>query len=321
MPYHMDLDGASEALKGDKKIGTTKKGIGPCYADKANRIGIRVGDLLDKEYFKERLQDALAVKNMELKMYGLPTYEFEPLYEEYLALGERFRKHICDTSVLLNKLIEEGKKVLYEGAQGVMLCLDHGTYPFVTSSSPTAASVPLNTGIAPKYIDNVLGIAKAYTTRVGEGPFPTELDGPLADQIRERGHEYGTVTHRPRRVGWLDAVVLKNAVRVSGVDNFSLMLFDVLTGIEEIKICKAYELNGEIIDYIPAQLSDFKKCKPVYETVPGWTEDITGVKSFGELPENAKNYIRRIEDITGGKIAIFSVGPDRTQTIELKKIF
>lgn len=321
MPYHMDLDGASEALKGDKKIGTTKKGIGPCYADKANRIGIRVGDLLDKEYFKERLQDALAVKNMELKMYGLPTYEFEPLYEEYLALGERFRKHICDTSVLLNKLIEEGKKVLYEGAQGVMLCLDHGTYPFVTSSSPTAASVPLNTGIAPKYIDNVLGIAKAYTTRVGEGPFPTELDGPLADQIRERGHEYGTVTHRPRRVGWLDAVVLKNAVRVSGVDNFSLMLFDVLTGIEEIKICKAYELNGEIIDYIPAQLSDFKKCKPVYETVPGWTEDITGVKSFDELPENAKNYIRRIEDITGGKIAIFSVGPDRTQTIELKKIF
>ena len=202
-----------------------------------------------------------------------------------------------------------------------MLCLDHGTYPFVTSSSPTAASVPLNCGIAPKYIDNVLGIAKAYTTRVGEGPFPTELDGELADYIRERGHEYGTVTHRPRRVGWLDAVVLKNAVRVSGVDNFSLMLFDVLTGIKELKICTSYELNGEIIDYIPAQLSDFKKCKPVYITMPGWDEDITSAKSFDDLPLNAKSYLRKIEEITGSKVAIFSVGPDRTQTIELDKIF
>lgn len=321
MPYHMDLDGASEALKGDKKIGTTKKGIGPCYADKAERIGIRVGDLLNKEYFKERLTDALEIKNKELEMYGLKTYKFEDLYDKYLELGQIFKDHITDTSVLLNNLIDEGKKVLFEGAQGIMLCLDHGTYPYVTSSSPTAASVPLNTGIAPKYVDNVLGIAKAYSTRVGEGPFPTELFGELADQIRERGHEYGTVTHRPRRVGWLDAVVLKNAKRVSGVDNFSLMLFDVLTGIPKIKICKAYELDGKIIDYVPAVLDDFKRCKPIYEEVDGWSEDITGVKSFEELPLNAQKYIKKIEEITGRDVAIFSVGPDRTQTIELKKIF
>ncbi len=321
MPYHILLDGASEALKGDKKIGTTKKGIGPCYTDKASRIGIRIGDLLNKEYFAERLHDALAVKNMELKMYGLEELDYNELLEEYLEIGQKLKRFICDTSVLLNKLIKEGKKVLYEGAQGVMLCLDHGTYPYVTSSSPTAASVPLNTGIAPKYIDNVLGIAKAYTTRVGEGPFPTELDGDLANYIRERGHEYGTVTHRPRRVGWLDAVVLKNAVRVSGVDHFSLMLFDVLTGIKELKICTGYELNGEVIDYIPAQLPDFKACKPVYITLPGWDEDITNVKSFDELPVNAQNYLRKIEEITESKISIFSVGPDRTQTIELEKIF
>ena len=321
MPYHILLDGASESLKGDKKIGTTKKGIGPCYTDKASRIGIRIGDLLNKEYFAERLKDALIVKNMELKMYGLEPLNYDELLSEYLEIGQKIKRFVCDTSVLLNKLIKEGKKALYEGAQGVMLCLDHGTYPYVTSSSPTAASVPLNTGIAPKYIDNVLGIAKAYTTRVGEGPFPTELDGDLANYIRERGHEYGTVTKRPRRVGWLDAVVLKNAVRVSGVDHFSLMLFDVLTGIKELKICVGYELNGEVIDYIPAQLPDFQACKPVYITLPGWDENIEHVKSFDELPVNAQNYLRKIEEITETKISIFSVGPDRTQTIELDKIF
>ena len=321
MPYHIMLDGASENLKGDNKIGTTKKGIGPCYTDKASRIGIRIGDLLEPEYFHERLEQALLIKNMELKMYGLDTLDLETLYNEYLEIGKKLKPFVTDTSVLLNKLIEEGKKVLFEGAQGVMLCLDHGTFPYVTSSSPTAASVPLNTGIAPKYVDNVLGICKAYTTRVGEGPFPTELDGELADTIRERGHEYGTVTHRPRRVGWLDAVVLKNAKRVSGVNSFSLMLFDVLTGIKELKICTGYELDGKIIDYVPATLSLFKRCKPIYITVPGWDEDISSVTSFDELPENAKNYIRKIEEITGVKISIFSVGPDRKQTIVLEEIF
>lgn len=321
MPYHIMLDGASENLKGSNKIGTTKKGIGPCYTDKASRIGIRIGDLLDKEYFHDRLSQALQIKNMELKMYGLEPLDFDSLYNEYIEIGEKLRPFVTNTSVLLNKLIEENKKVLFEGAQGVMLCLDHGTYPYVTSSSPTAASVPLNTGIAPKYVDNVLGICKAYTTRVGEGPFPTELDGELANTIRERGHEYGTVTHRPRRVGWLDLVVLKNACRVSGLNYISLMLFDVLTGIPEIKICTGYMLDGKEIDYIPSTLTQYNRCEPIYITLPGWTEDITGVTSFDELPLNAQNYIRKIEEITNTKVAIFSVGPDRKQTIELKKIF
>lgn len=321
MPYHIMLDGASENLKGSNKIGTTKKGIGPCYTDKASRIGIRIGDLLDKDYFYDRLTQALEIKNMELKMYGLEPLDFNTLYNEYLEIGEKLRPFVTNTSVLLNKLIEENKKVLFEGAQGVMLCLDHGTYPYVTSSSPTAASVPLNTGIAPRYIDNVLGICKAYTTRVGEGPFPTELHDSLADTIRERGHEYGTVTHRPRRVGWLDLVVLKNACRVSGLNYISLMLFDVLTGIPEIKICTGYKLDGKVIDYIPSTLSEYNKCEPIYITLPGWNEDITGVTSFSELPLNAQNYIKKIEEITNTKVAIFSVGPDRKQTIELEKIF
>lgn len=321
MPYHIMLDGASESLKGDNKIGTTKKGIGPCYTDKASRIGIRIGDLLDAEYFKERLSQTLLIKNMELKMYGLEELEFEPLYNEYLEIGKKIAKYVTDTSVLLNDLIAQGKKVLFEGAQGVMLCLDHGTFPYVTSSSPTAASVPLNTGIAPKYVENVLGICKAYTTRVGEGPFATELDGDLAEYIRERGHEYGTVTKRPRRVGWLDLVVIKNAVRVSGLNYLSLMLFDVLTGIDNLKVCTGYELDGKVIDYIPSTLKEYNRCKPVYIDMPGWTEDITNVTSFEELPVNAQNYLRKIEEVTGVKVAIFSVGPDRKQTIVLHDIF
>ncbi len=321
MPYHIMLDGASEELKGENKIGTTKKGIGPCYADKASRIGIRIGDLLDRDYFYERLKQALVIKNKELKMYGLEELELEDVYNEYLEYGSKISKYICDTSVLLNECIKQNKKILFEGAQGIMLCLDHGTYPYVTSSSPTAASVPLNTGIAPKYIENVLGICKAYTTRVGEGPFPTEISGELASYIRERGHEYGTVTKRPRRVGYLDAVVLKNAVRVSGLNYLALMLLDVLTGVEELKICVGYDLDGKVIDYIPGVLSQFKKCKPVYITLPGWKEDITNVKCFEELPQNAKNYLRKIEEVTETKVVIFSVGPDRKQTIEMIELF
>lgn len=321
MPYHIMLDGASEELKGENKIGTTKKGIGPCYADKASRIGIRIGDLLDRDYFYERLKQALVIKNKELKMYGLEELELEDVYNEYLEYGSKISKYIRDTSVLLNECIKQNKKILFEGAQGIMLCLDHGTYPYVTSSSPTAASVPLNTGIAPKYIENVLGICKAYTTRVGEGPFPTEISGELASYIRERGHEYGTVTKRPRRVGYLDAVVLKNAVRVSGLNYLALMLLDVLTGVEELKICVGYDLDGKVIDYIPGVLSQFKKCKPVYITLPGWKEDITNVKCFEELPQNAKNYLRKIEEVTETKVVIFSVGPDRKQTIEMIELF
>lgn len=321
MPYHIALDGAYEALKGGKQIGTTKKGIGPAYADKYSRIGIRMGDLLDREYFAERLRDALLQKNMELKMLGLEQFDFDALYEEYLGYGEKLKDYICDTSILLNNEIKAGKKILFEGAQGVMLCIDNGTYPFVTSSSPTAASVPLGAGIAPRYIDNVLGICKAYTTRVGAGPFPTELDGDIADYIRERGHEYGTVTGRPRRVGYLDCVALRHACRVSGVNHLSIMLFDVLSGVKDLKICVGYELDGKRIDYIPSCLSALERCKPVFENMQSWDEDLTEIRDYEKLPAAAKAYIRRIEELTDTEVAAVSVGPDRTQTIIRKEIF
>lgn len=321
MPYHSVLDGAAETLKGGKQIGTTKKGIGPTYSDKYDRIGIRMGDLLDGEYFAARLRDALEVKNRELAMYGCEPMSFDEIYAQYMELGRRLGKYICDTSVLINEEIEKGSRVLFEGAQGVMLCIDHGTYPYVTSSSPTAASVPQNTGIAPRYVDNVIGVCKAYTTRVGEGPFPTELDGDIAHYIRERGHEYGTVTGRPRRVGWLDAVVLNHTRRVSGIDYLALMLFDVLSGLDTLKICVAYELDGRRIETMPPTIPQFQRCKPIYVEMPGWKEDITGIHSFDELPEAAKNYVRKIEELTRIKVAVLSVGPDRTQTVLLHDVF
>jgi adenylosuccinate synthase len=228
---------------------------------------------------------------------------------------------ICDTSVLLNNLVEQGKKVLFEGAQGVMLCIDHGTYPFVTSSSPTAASVPVNTGLAPRYVDNVMGVAKAYTTRVGEGPFPTELFDERAEYIRERGHEYGTVTGRPRRVGWLDAVVLNHVRRISGLNYLSLMLFDVLSGLEKIRICTGYKLDGEHIDYVPSTIAQLERVEAEYIELDGWSEDITAIKSYDELPANAKAYIAKVEELTRTEVAVVSVGPDREQTIIRKDIF
>lgn len=321
LPYHERLDGAYESLKGDKKIGTTKRGIGPCYADKVNRIGIRVADLIDPESFKEKLSDALVIKNKELEMLGEKPFTFSEIYDEYVEYGKQIKKYVCDTAMLLEEELEHNSKILFEGAQGTMLCIDHGTYPYVTSSSPTGSSVPLNAGIAPKNIQNVLGICKAYTTRVGEGPFPTELDGDLAHYIRERGHEYGTVTKRPRRVGYLDCVALNYARRISGINYLSLMLFDVLSGLKELKICYKYELDGKEINYVPATLKELERCKPVYLTLPGFSEDITHVTSFDELPLNAKNYIRKIEELTKMEVAIFSVGPDRLQTIKLKDIF
>ena len=321
LPYHEALDGAYENLKGDKKIGTTKRGIGPCYADKVNRIGIRIADLINPEIFKEKLKDVLVIKNKELEMLGEKPFKLEDIYDEYVGYGQEIKKFVCDTSLLLEEEIEKNSKILFEGAQGVMLCVDHGTYPYVTSSSPTGASVPLNSGIAPRNIQNVLGICKAYTTRVGEGPFPTEIDGELAHYIRERGHEYGTVTKRPRRVGYLDCVALNYARRVSGINYLSLMLFDVLSGLKELKICYAYELDGQVINTIPATLAELERCKPLYVTLPGFDEDITHVTSFDELPENAKNYIRKIEELTKTEVVLFSVGPDRKQTIRLKEFF
>ena len=315
MPYHSALDGAYEALKGGSQIGTTKKGIGPAYSDKYSRVGIRMGDLLEPEYFAERLKEAVTIKNMELSMLGLPTFEFEALYEQYMTIAQKIGGMICDTSALINKALEEDKKILFEGAQGMMLCIDHGTYPYVTSSTPSSASVPVGAGISPKWVDNVLGVAKAYCTRVGEGPFPTELFDNRAEEIRERGHEYGTVTGRPRRVGWFDAVVARYVSRLAGIDSWALMLFDVLSGLDKVSICVGYEVDGEVIENPPATIAKLARCKPVLIELEGWKEDISNVKSFDELPEAAKAYVRKIEEVTSVKVGVISVGADRSKTI------
>ena len=315
MPYHSALDGAYEALKGGAQIGTTKKGIGPAYADKYSRVGIRMGDLLEPDYFAERLRAALEVKNMELKMLGLETFEFEQVYNQYMDIAAKIGDMICDTSALINEALEGDKKVLFEGAQGMMLCIDHGTYPYVTSSTPSSASVPVGAGVSPKWIDNVLGVAKAYCTRVGEGPFPTELFDQRASDIRERGHEYGTVTGRPRRVGWFDAVVARYVSKLAGIDSWALMLFDVLSGLDKVCICTGYELDGEVITSPPATIARLARCKPVLIELEGWKEDISDVKEFDALPEAAKAYVRKIEEVTGVKVGIISVGADRSKTI------
>lgn len=315
LPYHRILDGASESTLKDKKIGTTGRGIGPCYTDKASRIGLRMADLLDKNTLKDRLEWALSYKNRELKSYGLETIEFEPLYKECLAYGKKLKPYVCNTSLFLQEQIKKDKKIVFEGAQGAMLCLTYGTYPYVTSSSPMSISIPLSCGIPPRSVDYTLGIAKAYTTRVGEGPFPTELFGAFADELRERGHEYGTVTKRPRRIGWLDLNVLNHAAGISGVDGWAITLLDVLTGVDEIKICTKYTYKGKVVTSIPATLDEYKAYKPSYKTLPGWKKDISDVKSFEELPKNAQRYLKTIERLTKTPIALFSVGPDRTQTV------
>ena len=315
MPYHSALDGAYEALKGGAQIGTTRKGIGPAYSDKYSRVGIRMGDLLEPEYFAERLKAAIEVKNMELGMLGLEKFDFEEVYNQYMALAEKIGHMICDTSALINKALESDKKILFEGAQGMMLCIDHGTYPYVTSSTPSSASVPVGAGISPKWVDNVLGVAKAYCTRVGEGPFPTELFDNRAEEIRERGHEYGTVTGRPRRVGWFDAVVARYVSRLAGIDSWALMLFDVLSGLDKVSICVGYEVDGEVIENPPATIAKLARCKPALIELDGWKEDITNVKSFEELPAAAQAYVRKIEEVTGVKVGVISVGADRSKTI------
>ncbi len=321
LPYHLELDKAYEHFKGNEKIGTTQKGIGPAYTDKSSRLGLRVSTFIRPERFRLKLYDLLKVKNQELRKLGAPRINFDELYLEYLTYAKRMAPYVCDTSVYLNEAIESGKQILFEGAQGVLLCLDHGTYPYVTSSSPTASSVPLNTGIAPWLIDGAIGVTKAYTTRVGAGPMPSEILGQLADLIRNTGNEFGTTTGRPRRIGWLDTVVLRHTKRISGLSYLAVTLLDVLSGIDEVKIVVSYHLNDVEIDYIPAEIEDFEACVPNYISMPGWKEDITGVKSFDELPIEAKNYLNKLTELVGVPIAIFSVGPDRNQTIQVKKIF
>lgn len=321
MPYHIELDGAYEELKGGNMIGTTKRGIGPCYTDKSSREGIRMGELLgDENDLFQKIKDNLIVKNVIFKALGKKEIDPKEMFDYLISFKSKFEKYITDTSVLLNESIDKDEKILFEGAQGVMLCLDHGTYPMVTSSSPTAASVAINAGIAPHYVDDALGVTKSYTTRVGSGVFPTEFEDEIAHQIREVGNEYGTSTGRPRRIGWLDTVILSHAKRVSGLTGLSIMLLDVLSGVEKLKICTAYKLNGKEISTIPANIKDYEKCEPIYIEVDGWKEDITKVTSFDELPLNAQNYLKTIEKLTGIPVKVFSVGPDRTQTILLDDI-
>ncbi|MGE4320027.1 MAG: adenylosuccinate synthase [Acholeplasmataceae bacterium] len=321
LPFHKIIDQINENKKLDQKIGTTHKGIGPAYTDKYARVGLRMSEFVNKELFIAYLKRELAEKNEILKSAGFSTVDVEQLICEFSMYADVLRPLVTDTSVLLNELIENDKKVLFEGAQGVMLCIEHGTYPYVTSSSPTAASVPVNTGIAPWLLEGSIGVTKAYTTRVGEGVFPSEIFDELASEIRERGHEYGTTTKRPRRIGWLDTVVLRHAKRVSGLSYLAITLLDVLSSVKTLKIVTHYELDGEIIDYVPADIETNKRCKPVYIELDGWDEDITNVTSFEELPQNAQIYLNTLSELIGVKIAIFSVGPDRNQTVEILNVF
>ena len=322
LPYHIKLDQVEEEAKAENKIGTTKKGIGPAYMDKAARVGIRIVDLLDKDVFKEKLSRNLQEKNRLFeKIYETEGFTLEEILEEYYEYGQQIKQYVCDTSVVLNNAIDEGRRVLFEGAQGVMLDIDQGTYPFVTSSNPVAGGVTIGSGVGPTKIDHVVGVAKAYTTRVGDGPFPTELLDEIGDQIREVGREYGTTTGRPRRVGWFDSVVVRHARRVSGITDLSLNSIDVLTGIETVKICVAYKYKDTIIEEFPASLKVLSECEPVYEELPGWTEDITGCRTLDELPENARHYVERVSQLTGIPLSIFSVGPDRTQTNLVRGVY
>ncbi len=322
LPYHIKMDQLEEEKKGMNKIGTTKKGIGPAYMDKMARVGIRMADLLDKEVFKEKLEQNLAEKNLLFtKVYGTEEMKLEDIFEEYYNYGQQVKDYVCDTSVVLNNALDEGRKVLFEGAQGVMLDIDQGTYPFVTSSNPVAGGVTIGSGVGPSKINYVVGVAKAYTTRVGDGPFPTELKNEIGDQIRETGREYGTTTGRPRRVGWFDSVVVRHARRVSGITDLSLNSIDVLTGIPTLKICVAYRYKGELLHEFPASLKVLAECEPVYEELPGWTEDITGCRTLEDLPANARYYIERVSELTGIPLSIFSVGPDRNQTNVVRNIY
>lgn len=321
LPYHILIDQLQESAKVNK-IGTTNKGIGPAYMDKAERIGIRVADLLEKETFAEKLKQNLTEKNRLLsKMYDQEPLKFSDIFNEYYEYGQILKPYVTDTSVIINEALDQNKHVLFEGAQGVMLDIDHGTYPFVTSSNPVAGGVTIGSGVGPWRINEVIGVCKAYTSRVGEGPFPTELNDSTGDFIRETGHEYGTVTKRPRRIGWFDSVVMRHAKRVSGLSHLSLNCLDVLTGLKTVKIAKAYKLNGKIIYNYPASLHEIEQCKPIYDELPGWNEDITHVKDFSDLPLNAQNYVKRISELVGVNLATFSVGPDRIQTHVLVDIW
>lgn len=315
-PYHKQIDRLMEEARGENKIGTTQKGIGPCYMDKVERTGLRVCDLMEPEAFREKAARLIAQKNLMMeKLYGAEPMDAEAIIARYLELGNRLAPFVDDTGVIAHEAVMSGKKVLLEGAQGTLLDVDLGTYPYVTSSHPTSGGFTIGSGIGPNRIETVIGITKAYTTRVGKGPFVTELENETGDRIREAGHEYGTTTGRPRRCGWLDLVVVEYAARVNGMTGIALMLLDVLTGFEEVKICTAYEVDGRIQKHFPASLELLDRCVPVYTTLKGWQEDISEAKSFEELPQAAQEYVRFIETYLGIPAQLISVGPRRDQTL------
>lgn len=319
LPVHVAIDKASELKRGKNAIGTTGRGIGPCYEDKIARRGLRIGDLYDMEIFKEKLANLLDYRNFALKNYfGAEEVSFDSIMEGIMKVRDRILAMVADVSAILADARASGKKVLFEGAQGTFLDIDYGTYPFVTSSNTVAGGCCTGSGAGPRHIDYVLGICKAYTTRVGGGPFPTELDNQIGEDIRARGFEFGAVTGRPRRVGWYDAVAMRRAVDINSLSGLALMKIDVLDGMEELCICTKYKLSdGTLSDLPPLAAYEYAKVTPVYETMPGWSESTVGVTKFEELPENAKKYIRRLEELAGVPVAIISTGPERDQTIML----
>ena len=324
MPYHILLDEYREEFAGkDSQIGTTKRGIGPCYEDKVARVGIRAIDLLNPEVLAEKIKENLVVKNALFeKLFNKEPLKFEDIYEKYLAYGERLKERILDSELEINHAIDEGKNVLFEGAQALMLDIDFGTYPFVTSSSPTTGGVCVGAGVPPTKLKNLIGVSKAYCTRVGNGPFPTELDNELGEQIRQVGHEFGASTGRPRRTGWLDLVALKHACMINGINNLVITKLDVLTGLGTIKVATHYKTeDGKIIDYFTSSTTKLYDYEPIYADLEGWTEDITKARTFDELPENAKKYIAFIEQYLGINVYLVSVGPERSQNIIRKELF
>ncbi len=322
MPYHKDLDVARELKKGKKKIGTTGRGIGPCYEDKVGRLGLRAVDLLDRKGFLAKLRTILEEKNFLLEKY----YGVEPVSRTKVAdLAKKWADFlgpfVTNTAALVQTADEKGQNILFEGAQGTHLDVDHGTYPFVTSSNPVVGTVCAGSGLAPQRLTHSLGLVKAYTTRVGAGPFPTELKDKTGLHLRKVGAEYGSTTGRPRRCGWLDTVVLKESARLNGLDYLAVTKLDVLTGLDQLSICVAYELDGKKVDRIPADLASFERCKPVYQTMPGWKEDITKARGMDELPKAARNYLEKMSKLVGVPLGIVSVGPDREETIALADFF
>ena len=322
LPYHRLMDEVDEESRGDAKIGTTKKGIGPCYVDKNARIGIRFVDLMDPEEFARRLKINLTAKNRLLtEIFGKEPLDYDKILADYLGYAEKLRPYVTDTIFTLHDAIGRGEKILFEGAQATMLDIDYGTYPYVTSSHPVAGGACVGAGVGPSAIGKVVGVVKAYTTRVGEGPFVTELHDETGNLIRERGHEYGTTTGRPRRTGWLDTVVVKYACLLSGIDCLAITRLDILDALPTLKICTGYRYKGQPLHEYPASLKVLYEVEPIYEELPGWQSDITGIRRYEDLPLNARRYVERLSECSGARLGVISVGPDREQTILLEEMF